>query len=478
MKRRFLFGWLIMFMMSWTMTQANVFAMENGMSAGSEKRPTYIIDAKYDDATSKITGHYHVKIPISEQKLRELYFHLYPNAFSNWKWGSASKPKKPGYLHVRNVKVDGSTARYHTKETLLKVSLPASIQTGKTVQVEMDYELKLPQGGMRLNRFGDTAFLAQWYPMLAVKDQEGWHTDPYTSTGDPFYSRISDFKITFDIPKGHRLITSANDSSDSFSSKVTLQQSKVRDFAAVITKDYEPVRGKAGDVEVNLWYLKGMEDVAQELHHHAITAMKFFSKHFGDYPYKEVDVVLGETGYGIAGMEYPGLVTSLDKIPTRKGERPAVSVVAHELAHQWWYGVVGNNQVKEPWLDEGLTTFSEFLYMHEQMGEDEQKLLAKVAERTDQIHKEKGITSVESLYQYSDPVYGWMVYTRPAAMMWKLMEHLGKEKVLEILSTYYDRFRFRIATTQDFIHVASEVAGTDLKPFFHRWLYFQTDHKK
>lgn len=259
---------------------------------------------------------------------------------------------------------------------------------------------------------------------------------------------------------------------------VTLKQERVRDFAAVISKDYEPVEGKAGDTQVNLWYLKGMEEVAQELHDAAISGMEFFSQRFGPYPYDEVDVVLGETGYGIAGMEYPGLVTSVDKIPTRQGERPAVNVVAHELAHQWWYAVVGNNQVKEPWLDEGLTTFSEFLFMKEKMGEDEGRLLVKAAERTEQIHKEKGVTSVESLYKYSDPIYGLMVYTRPAAMMWALMDELGKNQVMKIMSTYYNRYQFQTATTADFIRVAKEVAGKDLQPFFDRWLFFKPGKQK
>ncbi|MFD1396928.1 M1 family metallopeptidase [Kroppenstedtia eburnea] len=449
-----------------------------GQTPGEQpERPRYSIRAKYDDQTAKVTGDLSVKVPVTGEPMTRLYFHLYPNAFANWKWGKESKPKQPGYLKVKNVKADGVKAIQQTKETLLEVRLPKPVQPGQSVQVKMDYELKLPKGGTRLNQYKNTAFLAQWYPMLAVKDKEGWHTDPYTTTGDPFYTRISDFEVTFEVPEGYRLITTASDSRDPVMKPVTLRQDRVRDFAAVISKDYEPVEGKAGEIQVNLWYLKGMEDVAQELHDAAVSGMEFFSKRFGPYPYKEVDVVLGETGYGIAGMEYPGLVTSVDKIPTRKGERPAVNVVAHELAHQWWYAVVGNNQVKEPWLDEGLTTFSEFLFMQEKMGEDERGLLVKAAERTDQIHKEKGVTSVESLYKYSDPIYGLMVYTRPAAMMWALMDELGKDQVMKILSTYYSRYRFQTATTEDFIRVANEVAGKDLQPFFDRWLFFKPNPK-
>jgi aminopeptidase N len=326
---------------------------------------------------------------------------------------------------------------------------------------------------MRLNTFKNTAFLAQWYPMLAVRDQHGWHTEPFTTTGDPFYSVMSDFEVTFRLPEGYRVISTGNNKNQPVGSKITIKQDQVRDFAAVLTKDYRAVSGKYKDIQVNLWYMNGMEDVAKPLLEAAVSGMKFYSEKFGPYPYEEVDVVLGETGEGIAGMEYPGLVTSIPKIGTKKGIQPAVNVVVHELAHQWWYGVVGNNQAKEPWLDEGLTTFSEFLYMEEKMKEDERELLKRASKKADEIHQTAGISSAQPLYDYPEPVYGLMVYIRPAAMLYELMDDIGKEKVLEILKTYYHRYQYKVATTRDFIRTANEVAGKDLTPFFQKWLYFK-----
>jgi aminopeptidase N len=240
-----------------------------------------------------------------------------------------------------------------------------------------------------------------------------------------------------------------------------------------VTKDYQVVRGKAGDIQVKLWYVHGMEDVKKQLLDAAVSGMKYFSSHFGKYPYKEIDVVLGETGYGIAGMEYPGLVTSVGKVPSQKGIVPAVNVVVHELAHQWWYGVVGNNQVKEPWLDEGLTTFSEFLYMQDKMKQDERVFLKRAAEKTDEIYQKTGLTSGESLYKYPDEIYGLMVYIRPTAMMYNLIEQIDKEKVLRILNQYYHKYQFQVATGKNFIEVANEVSGEDLTPFFNKWIYFK-----
>src|SRR5262249_25597335 len=159
----------------------------------------------------------------------------------------------------------------------------------------------------------------------------------------------------------------------------------------------------------NLWYIKSMQDVSKPLLTAAVDGMNFYSKRYGEYPYEEVDVVLGETGFGIAGMEYPGLVNSLPKVPTANGIGPAVNVGVHELAHQWWYGIVGNNQVKEPWLDEGLTTFSEFLYMQKQMKQNDGPWLERASRKADEIHQAMGVTSAQKLYDYPDEVYGIMV---------------------------------------------------------------------
>jgi hypothetical protein len=442
-------------------------------------RPYYHITANYNPQKDEVKGH--LVVTLAEMRsggpLTEVYFHLYPNVFQNWRFKKESKPTQPGYLKISNVKVDTILVKKTIKDTIMKITLSKPLAVGKSVRIEMDYILHLPHGGTRLNTYKNTAFLAQWYPILAVKDQDGWHIEPYTTTGDPFYTQMSDFEVTFQVPRGYQVITTGYDKSyPRFTDTITVKQENVRDFAAVLTKDYEVLRGSAKNkTQVNLWYLKGMKDVSSILHNAAISGMNFYSEKFGNYPYPEVDVVLGDTGYGIAGMEYPGLVTSVPKVPTKKGDVPAINVVVHELAHQWWYGVVGNNQVKEPWLDEGLTTFSEFLYMQEKMKTDEKEFLERATLKSNQIYRITGVTSAESLYKYPDLIYGLMVYIRPAAMMYNLIDQIGKEKVMEIMRTYYHKYQYQTATSRDFIVVANKVAGYDLTPFFQKWLYFKNE---
>lgn len=441
-------------------------------------RTVYRIRAHYDDDTQIIHGKMQVEVSNGgNEPWQDMYFHLFPNAFWDWEFKKAAAPKTKGKIDVIDVSINGTDVQPQVEKTLMKIEMPTPLLPYQKAFVEMSFNVQIPSGAMRLNHVEHTVFLAQWYPMLAVHDDEGWHTDPYTAIGDPFYTQMADYTVTFEVPPGYRVISTADDRKNAYdtTSTVTVSQQNVRDFAAVITKDYERKTGRVGKTKVNVWYRNSMVDVVDELFAAATNGLEFFNRNFGTYPYPEVDVVLGETGHGIAGMEYPGLVTSLDRIVTQEGEEPAIHVVVHELAHQWWYAVVGNNQVKEPWLDEGLTTFSESLYMSEVEGRPERQRYEQAAARSDQVHDQKGLTVVQPVYDYPEPLYALMVYARPAAMMWELSDKIGQDKVVEILKVYYKRFRNQIATTEDFIQVACDVSGEDLRPFFDEWLYFRRD---
>lgn len=435
--------------------------------------PEYKFDISYDENKKSITGSMKILVPNnSEDEFNELYFHLYPNVFANWKWGELSKPKTEGSIIVKEATVNQVAVVPHQNETLLKLNLPKPLKPNELAEVALVFELKLPQNGLRLSHINNTTFLAQWYPMLAVYDDEGWHLDPYTTTGDPFFSEVANYEVHLDLPKGYYAVSTAEDPIQTSSDKQTvyLSQQKVRDFAIMISKDYNKVTGFTNnDIKVNMYYLAEHQEVSALLLGSAIEAMDFFETSFGEYPMEEIDVVLTDAGYGIAGMEYPGLVTSN---PYTYGDpvAPAYNVVAHEIAHQWWYGVVGNNQVKEPWLDEGLTSFSEYLFMEQVLNKkDIAKIMEKYTAYTDEIAAKNKLDVLQSIYTYGD-YYSYFVYGRPAAMLWELKEQYGTDKVVEILRLYYQKFQFKIATTEDFIQITNDVLEKDMGTFFDKWL--------
>ncbi|MFV9511041.1 M1 family metallopeptidase [Tepidibacillus sp. LV47] len=436
--------------------------------------PQYRLDIEYKEKEQMIIGQMELQYPNQTgNALNEIYFHLYPNAFKEWKWEKENKPKTIGYLTIKKAMIDGIEAYPHQNGTLLKLNFPKPLPKNKTANIEMEFELKLPTKGYRLSAINQSVFLAQWYPMLAVYDQQGWHLDPYTTIGDPFYTNVANFDIKLKLPKGYRVISTATDPPQEVNGQdyLFLAQENVRDFAIVITKEYEKIttHSKSG-IKTNLWYLPDQQEVAPLLLGGAVYAMDFYEEYFGSYPMKEIDVVLGNSSFGIAGMEYPGLVTSDPLIKIGEQTRPALNVVAHELAHQWWYSTVGNDQVKEPWLDEGLTTFSEYLYSEKILNKTNlNSLMERIKTLTDQLAASQEISVLQPIYTFGD-LYGPFVYARPAAMLWSLRNQIGDEKMKQILHTYYQQYQYKIATTKDFIKIVNQITGKDMTPFFAEWL--------
>ncbi len=442
---------------------------------------TYTFHITYHEDERMITGRMNVKVPNqSNTQLEELYFHLYPNAFMNWKWDGDSKPKTKGYIKIHKVMVNNFEVFPHQRKTLLKINLPAPLKTNEVANIDMDFSLKIPTDGLRLTHFNKTTFLAQWYPMLAVYDEKGWHLDPYSTVGDPFFSDIANYKVHLTLPSNYFTVSTAIDPPSRQENKnvIFLSQEKVRDFAIMITKEYEKLSVRSNhSIKINLYYLEEQQEVAGLLIGIASEAMDFFGDSFGDYPMKEIDIILANSGNGIAGMEYPGLVTSNSYIGGYHRVAPAYNVVAHELAHQWWYSTVGNDQIHEPWLDEGLTSFSEYLFLEQILNEkDIDNLMEKNKLYTEQIADKNKISVLDSIYSYGG-YYAPFVYGRPAAMLWELKKEYGIPIVKKILRNYYDKFKYKIATTEDFIQIVNTVIGKDMTPFFKAWLIIDNSSK-
>ena len=476
-KKWFIIGILMTFVLV-VMIQQPVSVNTN--ASVSKEIPQYNIDIEYKEKEQLVIGKMELKyVNLTGKQLNEIYFHLFPNAFQNWKWEKENKPESAGSIQIKSALIDGTEVFAHQNETLLKLNFPKPLQQSKNTYVELEFTLKLPQKGFRLSAVNQTVFLAQWYPMLAVYDEKGWHLDPYTTTGDPFYSEVANFDVKLKFPKGYQVISSAEEplQDQRTQEKLFLSQKKVRDFAIVLTKEYEAIRtqSKSG-IKTNLWYLNGQQEVAPTLVGGAVEAMNFYEEYFGEYPMKEVDIVLGNSSYGVAGMEYPGLVTSDPLTQSKDKIGPALNVVAHELAHQWWYGTVGNDQIKEPWLDEGLTSFSEYLFSEKVLHKDMSSLMKRIKNITDQMAKSSNITVVDSIYKYGDQ-YGAFVYARPAAMLWELRDKVGEEKMKQIMQTYYQTYQFKTANTEDFIKIVNQVVKKDMSSFFEEWLLIKVQNQ-
>ena len=171
--------------------------------------------------------------------------------------------------------------------------------------------------------------------------------------------------MTLSAPEDYMVISTGSEA-QSADGTWTLKADNVRDFAVIAGNGFEKLSGKAGNITVNSWYYSGSErdkkqgEVSLKA---AIDAVNAFCDAWGEYPYDTLDVV--QTPYNAGGMEYPGLVRIAEMyadLIEAEGDESLRLDVAHEVAHEWFYAVVGNDQYREAWLDESFAVYGEFVY--------------------------------------------------------------------------------------------------------------------
>lgn len=422
--------------------------------------------------------------------LNELYFHVYTNAFNSKETApflfddfdrAYSRGFEPGNTQIIAVKTkEGQDLKYSLQgegNTIMKVDLPEPLKQGESIELTMDYKVVIPSANERFG-YGDNHFnLGNWYPVAAVYDKEGWNLDKYYPIGDPFYSDTANYEVTITAPKEYVIAASGklvSDKEEGANKTWTFQGNSMRDFAFVANKDFKVAEKNVDGTIVKSYYYKDDEKRGREALDIGVNSIKIFNEKFGKYPYPTYSVV--ETVFP-SGMEYPGLVYISDSYYKSFSNRDVLTiVVVHETGHQWFYSLVGNDQVDEAWLDEGFATYSESIYIENAFSKQRGKnyFSNSVEERRNEVISEGIIDGVvvrglDEFKNWDD--YGPTVYTAGAVVLNELRNKLGDEKFFQVIQEYYKEFQFKIATTDDFINVSERVAGQELDDFFNTWLY-------
>ncbi len=444
----------------------------------------YRANVTVDPDAHRVSGELSVRMIPKDR--RHVYFHLYPNVFrdgsrtTDANWGYIlGKNAEPGEISLRDVSVQGKPVAIEVKDTVVDIPLHGEVKADEETEVHMSFDLKLPHNNGRLSYDDHAMWLGNWLPILAVRQTDGWRLDPYYPIGDPFYSDVADYQVTVSLPDSYQLATSGVESqalvSESRSTKrkeYEVRASRVRDFAMVVMdKTYQPLTTRVGHTYVKTWAQTGDPDeTVNRLHEAAVEALGYYNRAFGTYPYPEYDVV--KTGGFFGGMEYPGIVfvekTYFDK-PVPQG----AAVVAHETAHQWFYGLVGNDEVNEAWVDESLADYATMAFLKQY----DRRLAAEyIANRTRRgeeaaAYARQGLSVWQPLYRFPDwRSYIDLVYGRGATMLWKLQEVWGEDRVNLALRYYVQKHLYKLASGEDVISAFSQVAGSDAQPYFDYWL--------
>jgi hypothetical protein len=432
--------------------------------------PRYILIATVDPESGNVTGrmtvHYTNR---SEAALPELVFRLYANAQTIYGGGS---------LTVERVAQGKAGLEMELSEdrTVLYVPLQRPLKRGQATSLDLFFTAQVPSQSSRgygiFNRTQDVLTLAGWYPVLALYNG-GWQTPPVPLVGDTLLTETSLYEVTLNVPSGYDVVsTGILVGQQGGEERVTwrLVSGPVREFAAAISERFEEHETKVGAVTIHLYTLPADNPTvtAEEALQMASEAFEAYVDRFGLYPFTELDVV--ETGVSIGGYEFPGMV-HVQAVKRIQGPLDNYRyLVAHEVAHQWWYGLVGNHFVEEPWLDESLATYATVIYLEHAGDAQAGGNLVAYWKRTYGLRERQEPPVNSSALSFR----GWgsyrqTVYIHGALFLDQLRQELGDEKFFELLQRHQATHRYRMATTADFLNLAEEVASRDLDPIFKNW---------
>lgn len=437
--------------------------------ASCDMAPSYEIDVTVDLDAARLTGRQEIDYTNQEEvPLTEIYLRLLPNARG---YG--------GTMTVINVLLNGQPVSpiFEEEKTALRLPLDSALRPGQMVNLSMDFDVEVPTSGVSghalFSYLRGVMALPTFYPLIPVYDAaEGWNVDMAPEHGDDVYADVAIYDVRVTAPPDVTLIASGACVGPE-NGVWTCDAAPMRDFTLILGENYERAARQVGGVVVNSYYYPSHQWGGDKALQVAVDALTAFTELFGPYPYTELDVV--ETPNHLGGMEYSGLVVVEDGLYTGGGVE---WLTAHEVAHQWWMVVVGNDQIDDPWLDEALTQYSTMLYYEQVYGEERaQAILRGEFQQSYQSLVRRGRDMPAGLpaEAYPAELYWDTVYDKGALYFHELRERVGDETFFEILQTYYQRHRYRIATPDSFLAVVEEVSGDAHRDLFETWIAGEQD---
>lgn len=337
------------------------------------------------------------------------------------------------------------------ENTMLRFSLPRPLKPGETIVVAIRFNLKLPP----LDPLGwgpegnagwgpDVTQVGDWYPALVpYRDGQGWQVWDYYPVGDPVRSGLADYVVTVRTDPDVQVAAAGWSGTDGIGRHYQL--AGARAFAFLASRDYILLEGQAGTVPVQVYVLSAHEEGGIAALETIKEVIPFLGPLYAPYPYDEF--VLAENGF-LTAMEYSALVSQSGyAFETYQGSADAllVPITAHEVAHQWWYGAVGNDQVEAPWLDEAMAMLSELLF-YERFYPD---LVSWWWSYRVDRWEPQGVVDV-TIYEFVDSrSFVHNMYGIAARFIRDLRASMGEEAFFAFLADYYQRQQTIGWTTRD-----------------------------
>ncbi|MDQ3983220.1 MAG: M1 family metallopeptidase, partial [Actinomycetota bacterium] len=389
---------------------------------------------------------------------------------------------RPGETTRFEVTVDGRDVPATLRDTGVTIDLDRDLVPGGRVEIGISIAMELPLFPERFGRWDDLTLLGNWIPVVAQREAGAWRLEAFGSIGDPFVSEIADYDVVLAVDENVSVVGTG--------SLVEVREAPgelrewhfdapaVRDAAFVAGPFLRGLEARAAGTTVRSWYSAGEGARGAANLEAAASSVADYVERYGELPWPEVDVV--ETEGRLGGMEYPGVVfvssaseafAGLPLLPdlvSYSGFEEARSryVVGHELAHQWWYASVGNDQIREPWLDEALAEASTRLWLGESDDGERTALMTNLVVDADASPDavRAGIVDFGSNEAYTETVY-----VEGSEVLLELRRTVGAEAYDGILRAWHESRSLEIGTIDEFARTVARVAGESAGPFLERY---------
>lgn len=478
----------------------------------------YTMQAKLLPAEKAVQGWYELEWwNFSKDTVYELQFHLYLNAFKNerstfFKEGGGKKRSSAeptseqdwGWIDSLRFTLDGEELTFEfihpdddneDDQTVIRMPLPEPVAPQSAIRIHCRFYSKLPRVFERTGFTEDDFYMiAQWYPKIGVWENGQWNCHQFHANSE-FYADFGHYRMTITVPSGYIVGANAPLVKKEIQDTVTTYhyiQKNVIDAVWTASPHFtemkQTVMSGNRSVEVTYLFSPGREPMAERYRACVPAMFQYFYEWIGEYPYPNftiVDVPLGEE-LASGGMEYPTLVTTGSYFGpywmNRLFRHSFLEVVTfHEFAHNYFQSMLASNEFEEPWLDEGFASYIEHRALERYFNAPGKigsmfnvwgaTYTSMDYHRSSYLRHPDGGTVAGKSWTIPRGFYQTAFYSKPVLILTTLERYLGQATMDKILSTYFQRWRFKHPKTQDFIDVVHDVSGRDMQWFFDQFIY-------
>jgi hypothetical protein len=467
---------------------------------GAEERPLsalrYELDVQLDVSAHALHGREHIHFENSSRRdLNALVFHLYPNAFSDDRsvfmreGGSGMRGRRlgrPGRMRVTSLRASGRdllrAGAVHDEliagdHTQLKIDLPQRLPPTAALELDLAFEVELPALVARAGFADEFHMLGQWFPKLARFGPDGHFVSfPYHGFGE-FFADFADYDVRLSLPANYLVAASGEVLAD----EVTAGQRhlhwivrRVHDVALATYPYFEVREQQVGAVRLRVFAPRGYGAAVDRQLRVLAAALPYFEAHYGKYPYPELTIIIPPAAaYAASGMEYPRLFVSAGPfwaLPSWLPDPAHDFVSTHELAHQWFSGLLASDEVSHPMLDEGLAEWASLDFLRSYyrrtlawsgaLGANRAGVGAFEVTRALFVwHERTWPSSLEPAYRYHADTLAAAVYMRPALVFEWLAARHGRAPLTAALGRYARSQRFSHPTPDDLFDALDHAFG-------------------